>query len=124
MPDTIAHLQAMRMHERQPQRETLLMGDRVCPQFDYYTTVHPDAAAYRAQVERFFVPRCAEDIPNAIAEAAASGERVWIIDDGASELDEVIRETPGPPLEVVARGRESVIRIAVVRARQHSADAD
>jgi hypothetical protein len=120
MLETLARLQALRRphHGHAAGREPLLIDDRLCDQFEYYTELHPDAAELRARVDSLFIPTCVRDaarMPDMIAAAASSGDRVWIIVESVLDLDEAIHQAPGPRLQVLLHLKESITRIAAVR---------
>jgi len=77
--------------ESSRRREPLVLGHKMCSEWQYYTQLHPDADQHRALVTHWVTPKCAprNGLERAILDVARQGSRVWVIVDSHVEAKEL-----------------------------------
>jgi len=89
--ESMTVIAARRSGDQSRRREPLVLGHKMCSEWEYYTQVHPDADEYRALVARWVAPRCAgrNGLEKIIRDVARPGLRVWVTVDAHVEAKEI-----------------------------------
>lgn len=84
MPEVLTKLAELRRRDANARTELMLVDTEACPEWEYYTVVHPDAESYGGGVRRLFSVTCRDDamLASSVDEAARSGARVWVLLEG------------------------------------------
>jgi hypothetical protein len=107
-------------------RELILFGG-ICPQWEYYSRVHPDAQSVHRKLGGHFDTRCARphDLPGIIQRATSTGMRVWTLVRRAPPAARLIEGPTGQDVEILTETRQGSLRLAAFRQRgAPSASAD
>jgi hypothetical protein len=104
-PRTLARILQVRKREGSPRPEPLLLSSRVCPQWEYYTKIHPSGPRLRAAADKWFVAWCLDDeaLGPTIVAAARRTPRVWTMLQGDALTTAVIEEAKDRGLVVDQR---------------------
>ena len=105
-PDVVHDLAATIRADPARGLDTLLLSGRICPQWEYYTGIHPQAHRYRKALDSFFVTSCAKDpeLARRWRMSLRTQPRVWVVLDDkvapaflaeASQRAEVTRHKVG-----------------------------
>lgn len=116
MPYTLAKLGGLRMKEVAPVKELLLIGTRGCPQWEYYSRLHPRAMEITGLVKQVFHVRCRadEDLARAVHRTARSGARIWVLLQGELTVEDLAKGPPGDRLDIVEYFDVGWLRVAAL----------
>jgi hypothetical protein len=116
MPYTLAKLGGLRLKEVAPIRELLLIGTRGCPQWEYYSRLHPSAQEITGVVKQFFHVRCKtdEELARSAHRAARTGGRVWVLLQGDLTAETLAKGPPGDRLDIVEYFDVGWLRVAAL----------
>jgi hypothetical protein len=114
LPYTLSKLAGTRMREVTPHKELLLVGTRGCPQWEYYSRLHPRAEEITGVVKRVFHVRCRddEDLARAVHRATRGGARVWVLLQGGLTAETIAKGPPGDRLDIVEHFEVGWLRVA------------
>jgi hypothetical protein len=108
-PSVLERLSRMPPPHRPERRELLLLDQRSCEPWRYYTQYHPThGPKYAARLEASYDVRCEKNdltITDAIREGVASHRRVWTVLHTPRPLDDAIRHGDMNDLRTVSRNR-------------------
>jgi hypothetical protein len=82
-PDVLRDLQETIRSDPAGELDTLLLSWRICPQWEYYTEVHPKGPRYRRALESLFVTTCFQDpdLARQWRTELRAHARVWLVLD-------------------------------------------
>lgn len=116
LPYTLSKLGGSRMREVTPVKELLLIGTRGCPQWEYYSRLHPRAQRITGTVKQVFHVRCIKDeqLQSAVHRAARNGARVWVLLQGDLTAEQLAKGPPGDRLDIVDHFEVGWLRVAAL----------
>ena len=117
LPDTLARVEALRKNEKKPRREPLLLGMGLCPEWQYYTLVHPGGPELLEELKPLFQTRCVHEqkFPEVARNAIASSSRVFaVVKEPVSEDLMKLKADSGKPLRVTRRSALGGYRILMI----------
>lgn len=125
LPEALAKLEELRGENPSPGREAVLVSYNACPEWEYYSQVHPDAPRLRKATERHFAVRCVKrlTVREELLEGTKSGARVWLIGEHKTRPASIANKAGDGNLELVIDTHVGPLVIASFQKRQPSSPA-